>query len=308
MVQESFRISAPGKLMLLGEHAVLHGFLSMVCAVNQRITIKITPQKDDKILIFSDIGEYSSTLGNLTPHPNFKFILTAISRQKENLKTGLRLDIQSDFTPHVGLGSSAAVTAAITAALSLLNNQQLNRKQIFTQGLKTIKEVQGTGSGADLAASIFGGVLAYRHEPQDWIKLSTIFPITVIYSGSKMPTTEVISQVSHRYDQNLKIYNPIYQIMETSVLQAIPAVEKKDWEQLGEILNVNQGLMDAIGVNNKKLSEIVYALREDAGIYGSKISGSGLGDCVVGIGTLKEKFSKYETVPLTISQKGIIVD
>ena len=66
--------------------------------------------------------------------------------------------------------------------------------------------------------------------------------------------------------------------------RAFAAAAKGDWPALGELMNVNQGLMDALGVNNAKLAELVFALREDPQIYGSKISGSGLGDCVVGLG------------------------
>ena len=70
----------------------------------------------------------------------------------------------------------------------------------------------------------------------------------------------------------------------TSQQQAFEAAARGEWETMGELMNINQGLMDALGVNNARLAELVYALREDPNILGSKISGSGLGDCVVGLG------------------------
>ena len=65
---------------------------------------------------------------------------------------------------------------------------------------------------------------------------------------------------------------------------ALEAASRADWQAVGELMNINQGLMDALGVNNEQLAKLVFALREDPGIMGSKISGSGLGDCVVGLG------------------------
>ena len=96
--------------------------------------------------------------------------------------------------------------------------------------------------------------------------------------------------------------------MDKSIPYAVKYIEKNNWKDLGEIFNINQGLMDAIGINNLVLSEINYKLRKDAGIYGTKISGSGLGDCVIGVGTLKQRNFSFPIIPLEITSKGIIVE
>ena len=85
-------------------------------------------------------------------------------------------------------------------------------------------------------------------------------------------------------------------------------IEANDLKALGEIFNINQGLMDAIGVSNSTLAGINYELRRDPGIFGSKISGSGLGDCVVGIGKPERLDFPYPLIPLEISSKGIVVE
>ena len=165
--------------------------------------------------------------------------------------------------------------------------------------MKTIHKVQGTGSGADLAASIFGGILVYRMEPFYIEPLKLVFPITVVYSGSKLPTTQVINIIEEKYKRNVELFSAIFNLMD---------IERNNWKELGEIFNINQGLMDAIGVSNLLLSEINYKLREDTGIYGTKISGSGLGDCIIGVGTLKQRDFSYPVIPLEISSKGIVVE
>ena len=64
-------------------------------------------------------------------------------------------------------------------------------------------------------------------------------------------------------------------------------VRQKDWQKLGEVFNIQQGLMEALNVSNAQLQTLINDLRSDKSILGAKISGSGLGDCVVGLGRAK---------------------
>lgn len=293
--------------MLLGEHAVLHGRRCIVCAVNQRMTIIVHPRPDSKITIDSELGQYEADLNRPMVDSTFRFILSAIDQHKELLTTGFDLTIESDFTSTIGLGSSAAVTAAMTAAIFYLADIELDPIKIFDHSLTTVRTVQGAGSGADLAASVFGGLLLYRFHPNEIVPLKNIHPISVVYSGSKTPTTEVIKIVERKRTKFTKQFELIYDAMDSSAEQAATAINNKDWNTFGELLNLNQGLMDAIGVSSKKLSEMAYSLRYNPGILGAKISGSGLGDCVVGLGTVE--CGIYEKVlPLSMSSEGVKID
>ena len=116
------------------------------------------------------------------------------------------------------------------------------------------------------------------------MKLPQAPALTVLYSGSKLPTPEVIALVEEKRQRQPETFAQLDALIGAVVQRAFAAAAKGDWPALGELMNVNQGLMDALGVNNAKLAELVFALREDPQIFGSKISGSGLGDCVVGLG------------------------
>jgi mevalonate kinase len=308
VARDSYKASAPGKLMLMGEHAVLHGKLALVCAVSQRILVTLIPRSDSQITISSSLGNYSTDLRNYEIQPPFQFVLTAITQQLALIDSGLDLVIESSFTDEMGLGSSAAVTAATTAVVMHWKTGKIIQQSVFDEGLLTIRKIQGTGSGADLAASVFGGVLAYRMEPVQIEKLDCTFPISVVYSGSKQPTVNVIKKVESLRAAQPTVFDSVYDLMEKCTNQAVVAIKKKDWITLGQLLNINQGLMDAIGVNNKILSEINYALREDVGIFGSKISGSGLGDCVVGLGKVQNANLPYAILPLEISVEGVRIE
>ena len=263
--------------MLLGEHAVLHGRLAIVCAISTRIRVTLIPRCDEEIRLFSGLGQYTTTIRELGKHPNFSFVLKAIHRYGEHLPSGFDLRINSEFSHQIGFGSSAAVTVATITALRTWLNHNVVPDEIFNDSLRVVHAVQGVGSGADVAASVHGGIVAYQIKPFNIEKLSHIHPLTAVYSGNKMPTVEVIQIVEQQRKQFPKMFEQVFDLMDQTSVNAVDAIQYKDWKMLGQLMNFGQGLMDAIGVNNTQLSALVYALRNDPGILGSKISGSGLG-------------------------------
>ena len=285
MTLRAVKASAPGSLMLMGEHAVLRGQPAIVCAISKRMKIKLTPRDDGEIVLHSALGEHETTLKELAPSDSFRFVLGAIRANREGLEQGFELDIKSEMSHQMGLGSSAAVTVATLAALVGAQGRTPDPRLLLEQGAQVIRKVQGgVGSGADVAASTYGGCLRFYADPQEVVKLPTSPQLTVLYSGSKMPTPEVIAVVAEKRKKQPEVFAKLDTMIGELVKRAFEAAAHDDWAAMGELMNVNQGLMDALGVNNAKLAELVFALRADPKIHGSKISGSGLGDCVVGLG------------------------
>jgi len=293
--------------MLLGEHAVLHGRLALVAAVNQRITVCLTPRADQRVEIVSALGRHETDLHALAPHPDFRFILKAIAPEAAHLRAGFSLSVAADFPPTIGFGSSAAVTVATVGALLKLRGLSPEPEVVFARALAAVREVQGLGSGADVAASVYGGIVAYRAKPLEIQPLTERYPLTAVYSGSKLPTPEVVRIVNERGSQFPHLFEDIFDLMERCSMDAFEAIQMRDWKTLGLILNVGQGLMDAIGVNNAALSSIIYALRADPGILGAKISGSGLGDCAIGLGRPTNANFPHPFRPVDIAEQGLVV-
>ena len=294
--------------MLLGEHAVLHGYTALVCAVDRRIEVRLKERADSKIHIASNLDRCRTTVDRLNIPRSLRFVAAAIRLFRNKLVTGFDLEITSGFSHTVGLGSSAAVTAAAVAALSAWLSGRADPKQIMRESIRLIRETQGLGSGADVAASVLGGIVAYCAEPISARKLDSVCPISVVYSGGKKPTVEVVRLVEKARLNNPELFDSIYSLMDLSVRRAIQAINRQDWTAFGALLNINQGLMDAIGVNNAALSGIVSSLRARPGIRGAKISGSGLGDCVIGIGAPARGVKPYRTIPVRMSTKGLCVE
>lgn len=295
--------------MLLGEHAVLRGHPAIACAVNKRLKIILKPRADKAVLLHSTLGEHETTLDELVPNESFRFVLGAIRACKEGLAQGFELDIRSEMSHQMGLGSSAAVTVATLAALAGAQGKAPDSHCLLECGTRIIRKVQGgVGSGADVAASTYGGCLRFYAETQEVVKLSTTPPLTVLYSGHKTPTPEVIAIVEENRKKQPQLFDELDRLIGDVVQRAFEAASRGDWAAMGELMNVNQGLMDALGVNNAKLAELVFALREDPNIHGSKISGSGLGDCVVGLGKSMRRDWGVPSLAVQVEARGATVE
>ena len=300
--------SAPGTLMLLGEHAVLHGSQALVLAVDKRIRVELTPLQQPHLLIESGLGQYQAPLAQLDDHPDFGFVLAAVRQSQARLPSGLRLRIESDFSHLVGLGSSAAVTVAVVAALNRWIDPDADQEGLFEQARAVMLAVQGRGSGADLAAAVEGGMVAY-HQSGTRQKLPGLPPIGLYYCGYKLKTPLVLAQVADAAEQMPELYQQLYRLMGRCAEQACEAASTSDWPQLGRLMNYYQGLMDTLGVNDAKLSAMVYALRCSEAVLGAKISGSGLGDCVISLGLPSELAAGFdvEAIPVRLSSRGVEV-
>jgi mevalonate kinase len=273
-------VSAPGSLMLMGEHAVLHGFGALSMAVDKRIRVFLEPLAGNVVSIRSALGEYQGTLDTLVVENPFEFILSSILEHRAKIKSGFELRVESEFSAEVGLGSSAAVTLATLGALAKAFDFEID---LFEAGRHIVRKVQGgIGSGADLAASLLGGVVDFR----TFQKIEVVAPIVVVYSGSKKPTTEVVAWVEEKRKKYPELYQAIFKAMDACGTQARLYLSTHNWHGLGNMMNVAQGLMSAMGLANAPIQRVLEALKQEPHIYGAKISGSGLGDCVIALGHL----------------------
>ncbi len=305
--------SAPATLMLMGEHAVLRNYPCLVGAASPRLHVYITQRDDDIICIKSNLGEHACTLKTIEIKPPFTFILSLIKQFQKKLNHGFNLEVVSEFDSNLGLGSSAATLMATAAALIKLSghNPFENPKALFKIAKKSLIEIQGQGSGADLAAALMGGIVYYKIKPLTLEKLPCEIPLIAIYSGSKMPTIEVI-KIINAHDAE---YQEHFKNIGKAVALAKTALLDNDMSRLSDALIVNQNLMEQMHLANANIAHIIKRLNLDSGILAAKISGSGLGDCVIGLGQLNNTYfpeSEFEqnqgikSLPLTLSSLGLI--
>lgn len=295
-----FKASAPGSMMLMGEYAVLHDKPALVCAVDKRVEVTLSPRTDDLIRIDSDrLGVHQVFLVDLAVTKPFQFILGAIKHYQPKITSGFDLKITSQFSHQVGLGSSAAVTVATLAVLIQWLKQRMGLTDLIRIARTVVREVQGVGSGADVAASVMGGVVLFQAQPLSVEKLPVSLPLIAYYAGFKTPTPQAIGHVRQRFEAYPSLYRHLCLSIAECVIAATAAIRAQNYRALGELMAVHQGLHQALGVSTPVLTAITEALSQQPHVFGAKISGSGMGDCVLGLGKLLGE------LPLPASALGV---
>lgn len=305
------RARAPGSLMMLGEYAVLYGKTALVTAVNKYITVNLTPRADSTINIHSALGTHKTHLSDLNILKPFEFVLAVLKHYQSQLQHGCDIYITSEFSEKVGLGSSAAVTVAMIAALNTWLGLKTSALDLVKTGIDVVHSVQGMGSGADIAASVYGGMVAYQNAPLAVEKFSLSYPLAIVYAGFKTPTVSVVKQVQDNFKLRPEVFEGLIQSIAQCAEQGITYVRTQDWMRVGAKMNEQQGIMESLGVSLPLLEAIVAALRKEPAIVGAKISGSGLGDCVIGLGEVSDTcFSQVDAtgltlIPATMTMQGV---
>lgn len=278
----SFSYWAPGSAMVMGEHAVLRGYPAIVAALDAFITVTVTLRNDNTIFLSSkDFGTYETRMTELFIEKPWHFVLYCVSRMQGQLKKGLNITIESTMSHEQGLGSSAAVTVATLGALWKALGIECHKESLFIAARDIIRTVQGLGSGTDVAASVYGGVLYYHAAPLRIVALGETLPFYLVYSGNKVPTVEVVRQVNAKEAAASDGLIHLWNAMGDCTERARNAIEEKNWPELGILCNEYQKYMMALGVSNASLDKLWEDLRAQPGVWGAKISGSGLGDSVL---------------------------
>lgn len=284
----SVTASAPGKLLLLGDHAVVYQRPCLVTAVDIRVRVEITEQDTDTLDILTPEltarGE-RRTIPLAQLHQERRretaFVEAAVAHVFEKAQQQRALRIVTHSAPRsYGLGSSSAVTASTVAALAALLDLRLDQKALFDLAYAAVLDVQGTGSGFDVASAIYGGTIYYMRggaviEPLDVGDL----PFVIGYSGEKVGTVNLVKQVARLRDCHPTVINPLFDLIHTITDQGRDCLLRRDWAALGDLINIHQGLLDSLGVNVPQLARLIFAARS-AGASGAKLSGAGGGDCM----------------------------
>lgn len=278
MKNSSITVSAPSKIHLLGEHAVVYGKPALLAALDLRVTVTVSP----------------------TPHPELvsgsieiRKIIEHIVKKHLKIKKipSYNLEISSQAPIGSGLGSSAAVSATYIAALlsflrvkwdlSLINNLTYEAEKVF----------HGNPSGADNSTVVFGGLIWYRKEIPD-LKLIQQVPFSIpqkiaknfvlINTGKpKQTTKEMVIMVKNLYDKKPGLVNRFLDYQEKLVKELLQAIKNSDEKEVIRIIKEGEKNLEKIGVSSKFSQSIIRKVEQAGGA--AKICGAGASDGPTGV-------------------------
>lgn len=299
------KASSAASARLMGEHAVLRNGPALVFSLNPRMTVRARLKEEDDIILSSKFGQEKIKRTDIAIDGPHRFIKACLLECLSAIPQAIEIEVQSDFEHTVGLGSSAAVVSATIGAILQITRGTVDKKECLRLSQKAIRLVQGDGSGADAAASIFGGVLLFYMNGGRASKIADVLPLHLAYSGMKTPTKEVIAFVKQEEEKNPYAVHEIFSAMNKTTLEAVHAIEQNNLPLFGRLLNTAHTLMVKLGLENEPLASLRDRFLTDPNVLGCKISGSGLGDCVVLLGEHLSPKSASLCLPFYPDSRGL---
>ncbi len=300
--------SAPGKVYLFGEHAVVYGEPAVPTAIERRATVTAEPRDDDHVRVeATDLSldgftvEYTGGTGDRpdvdVPTPLVEAAMGYVDAAVRQARAaadapaaGFDITIESEIPLGAGLGSSAAVVVAGIDAATRALGKPLDRREIADRAYRAEFEVQdGQASRADTFCSTMGGAVRVEGddcEPMDAPNL----PFVIGFDGGAGNTGELVAGVrelksTYRFaDDTVAAIGDIVRTGEGLLGEAVPEADanRELLVELGELMDFNHGLLAALGVSARSLDAMVWAARE-AGAHGAKLTGAGGGGCIVAL-------------------------
>lgn len=309
--------SAPGKTILFGEHSVVYNEPAIAAAINKRATVKIKPSKNNKTLLKSDDLGFKAELNTkqkkyslIKGKPGIiRYILEVLSRVHDHKP--IEINLSTDIPIGLGLGSSAAVTVATLASLYRYHQIKFTKKSLAKDAHEIEQHVQGVASPLDTLVCTYGGfVYLSRTKQIDIFKNNFNSSFVLAYTSKYGSTGKMVMGVKSLKDRNPLVMDNIIKTMGILADEAKKAILNNDVNKIGELMNINHGLLDSIGVNTNELSKMVYLARNN-GAIGSKITGAGGGGSVLSLCPGKTKKvgfvlnKRFNAIPVKFSKKGV---
>ena len=318
------KTSTCGKLVIAGEHSVMHGYSAISMAVNRRVEVLVEIVDEKKISVFSNV--YGNVffqnheiedifIRNKGIREEHKWALPILFLAFKNIKNcGAILKITSNIE-NVGFGSSGAIFSAVVCGFSLafddgkkrykkeLLKQTIDFQQAYIAWLRNYSsENVFMPSGVDLATSIYGGVVLFDGKskkavslPSDLIKQTGMF---AIYSGHKTPTYDTI-KIADSNKRALEYYRKIDNIV-WNICSNMKEFKNKNREEIldefYENILLNQKILEELNLMDNDIFNIISACKKDN--VCAKISGSGLGDCIVAFAKQEDIKNRFKNVSM----------
>ena len=302
------RGSGFGKVILFGEHFVVHGVPGIVSAIDLTADAKVKKIGDGITIKDERRGAKGYTEKKRTQQKeSIQRMLKTMGIDLE--KAFLEIWLGGNLPGFSGIGASAASSVAIARAIAEELEMNLSDERINEIAYEAEKAYAGTPSGIDNSAATYGGLIWFRRNlsgGQNTIeRLSIRQPVEIVIGSTRVvaDTKEMVAGVAERKNENPEKYDPLFNQAEWLALEARKALEDFDLRKVGRLMSENHGLLQQIEVSCKELDYLINLTREQ-GAFGAKLTGGGGGGCMVALTPGKEL---QEAVATAMEKEGFKV-
>lgn len=277
--------SAPGKIILFGEHAVVYNRPALAVPVNQvQVDVEVLDSDSAGILIHAPIIDLHAELSSLQPDNAIgSVILNLFQRFNISPPPNIKIEINSTIPVASGLGSGAAVSVALIRVLSSYLNHLLTDNEVNNMVFEIEKLYHGTPSGIDNTVITFNKPVYFiKNQPIETFTVGKPFTIVIADTGISAPTKEAVGDVRKLWEKDKNKYESIFDEIGQISLIARRSIESGKPEMLGELMDHNHSLLQQLTVSSPELDSLVLAAR-DAGALGAKLSGGGRGGNMIAL-------------------------
>ena len=290
------KASAPGKIILFGEHAVVYGRPALAVPVTQvHADVEVSDSSRAGIWIDAPGVDLHAELNTLpSEHPIASVIHNFLFLSHVSPFPNLEIRITSTIPVASGLGSGAAVTVALTRALSSHFNDPMSDEEINVFAYEIEKLHHGTPSGIDNTVVTYAKPVYFvKGQSIEIFKVGNPFTIIIGDTGIRAPTKESVGDVRKLWEADKAKWESIFDDVGAIAKDARQAIESGEWNQMGKLMNQNHVLLQEMTVSSAELDRLVSAAC-DAGALGAKLSGGGRGGNMIALVTpeLAETVSK----------------
>ena len=305
--------SAPGKVILFGEHFVVYGVKAILCSINKRVTVTAEKTSERKISINSKIGklelEPDKSISEInSPLKPFYYLA---NKAIENKDTGIHIQIDSEIPLGAGLGSSSACCVAGAAAIFKLFGN-ISKEEVLKLAIEAERTIFENTSGADCTVCTYGGIMEYdKNKGFKKIEYEPNFQLVIINSNIEHSTQSMVSKVKEFENKNKEEFSKLSNLESKLVEDVLKLVKENKIQEIGQKMNQNQEYLENIGISNNELTKMIKIGQESS--FGAKITGSGGGGCIFALtnesnlqNILKKfKDNNYECFSAKIDFKGL---
>lgn len=269
--------SAFGKVILLGEHAVVYGHPALAGAIDLRVAVRATPAETSSLAIPA-----WSVRVNADDDGPIAEALRALLESTHSAAEGWRIAATATLPPRAGLGSSAALSVAIARALATAHHEHPATDEIENRAAAGERCFHRNPSGVDVAVAARGGLGRFRAGGGFEPIAAEPIPVVVGLTGEARETSAMVEAVAAARKADSKRVDADLEKLGALAEHGAAVATAGDLDELAALMTDAQSVLASLGVSSPGIEALVEAALE-SGAAGAKLTGAGGGGAVIAI-------------------------